>query len=231
MTHRDTRILVVLVLALGSLSTGTAQVPEEIKQINQAVFKILLRELPRRLQCEEGVCTSGNPNGEYDRLRRNGTPIYDCTTQYSNCEVLKLVRGSRWKSNSYQERILVDITQLAKVIARQHEQVLAALQRASDRMDSQPQGGQNATSQLLAELDTLRGRQAASAALQVVQFFLFIGHLLTLATIYVVKQCRMHRERLAEEEVKLIEQKLQERKTKRRVAAAKAKAAPGPSQE
>ena len=202
MTHRDTRILVVLVLALGSLSTGTAQVPKQLKQINQAVFKIQLRELPRRLQCEEGVCTSGYPNDEYDGLRRDGTPTYDCTTQYSNCEVLKLVRGSRWKSNSYQERILVDITQLAKVITRQHEQVLAAIRE----LDLQPQGGQNATSQLLAELDTLRGRQAASAALQVVQFFLFIGYLLTLATIYVVKQCRMHRERLAEEEVELIEQ-------------------------
>ena len=72
----------------------------------------------------------------------------------------------------------------------------------------------------------MRGRQAASAALQVVKFFLFIGYLLTLATIYVV-----HRERLAEEEVELIEQKLQERKAKRRVAAAKAKAAPGSSKE
>ena len=234
MTHRDTRILVVLVLALGSLSTGTAQVPEEIKQINQAVFKIQLRELPRRLQCEEGVCTSGYPNDEYDGLRRDGTPTYDCTTQYSNCEVLKLVRGSRWKSNSYQERILVDITQLAKVITRQHEQVLAAsaaLQRAIREMDLQPQGGQNATSQLLAELDTLRGRQAASAALQVVQFLLFIGYLLTLSIIYVVRQCKKHRERLAEEEVELIEQKLQERKAKRRAAAAKAKAVPGPNQE
>ena len=231
MTHRDTRILVVLVLALGSLSTGTAQESEEIKRINQKIFKIQLRELPRRLQCDDGNCTSGYPNDEYDGLRKDGTPVYDCTTQYSNCEVLKQVRKDWWQRGVYQERILVDITQLAKVIARQHEQVLAALQRASDQMDSQPQGGQNATSQLLAELDTLRGRQAASAALQVVQFFLFIGYLLTLATIYVVKQCRMHRERLAEEEVELIEQKLQERKAKRRVAAAKAKAAPGPSQE
>ena len=224
MTRRDTRILVVLVLALGSLSTGTAQ-------DDHPIYQIQLREFPRRLQCEEGSCTSGYPNEKYNGLYRNGTPFCDSTTQYSNCDVLKLVHRSGWMNKRYQERILVDITQLAKVIARQHEQVLAALQRASDRMDSQPQGGQNATSQLLAELDTLRGRQAASAALQVVQFFLFIGYLLTLATIYVVKQCRMHRERLAEEEVELIEQKLQERKAKRRVAAAKAKAAPGPSQE
>ena len=91
--------------------------------------------------------------------------------------------------------------------------------------------GQNATSQLLVKLDTLRGRQAASAALQVAQFFLFIGYLLTLSIIYVVRKCKKHRERLAEEEVELIEQKLQERKARRRAAAAKAKAVPGPNQK
>jgi len=100
-----------------------------------------------------------------------------------------------------------------------------------DKILKAAQAGQNATSQLLVELDTLRGRQAASAALQVVQFLLFIGYLLTLSIIYVVKQCKKHRERLAEEEVELIEQKLQERKAKRRAAAAKAKAVPGPNQE
>ena len=121
---------------------------------------------------------------------------------------MKKISQGQLVQRVFGERALIDLVQLTKEITRQHKQVLAALQRASDRMDSQPQGGQNATSQLLAELDTLRGRQAASAALQVVQFFLFIGYLLTLATIYVVKQCRMHRERLAEEEVELIEQKL-----------------------
>ena len=54
MTHRDTRILVVLVLALGSLSTGTAQVPEEINRINQAVLKIQVRELPAGSSVRKG---------------------------------------------------------------------------------------------------------------------------------------------------------------------------------
>ena len=97
MTHRDTRILVVLVLALGSLSTGTAQESEEIKRI----YKIQLCELPRQLQCEEGNCTSGYPNYEYDGLRSDGTPVYDCTTQYSNCEVLKVVRQDWWQRGIY----------------------------------------------------------------------------------------------------------------------------------
>ena len=98
-------------------------------------------------------------------------------------------------------------------------------------MDLQLQVGQNATSQLLVELDTLKGRQAASAALQVAEFFLFVGYLLTLSVFYAVKKCKQHRERQVAEEVELMEQKLQERKAKRRSAAARAKSGPSPTRE
>ena len=67
--------------------------------------------------------------------------------------------------------------------------------------------------------------------MQVTQFFLFIGYLLTLSVIYVVRKCKKHRERLTKEEVELIEQKLQEKKARRRAATAKAKAEPLPNQE
>ena len=77
----------------------------------------------------------------------------------------------------------------------------------------------NATRAISEELNTLKGRQAASAALQVAQFFLFVGYLLTLAVLYVVKKCKKHRKRQVEEEVELMEQKLQERKAKRKAAA------------
>ena len=95
MTHRHTRIFVVLALALHSLSTAQSQ--QTIKQINQALYQIQLRELPRQLKCEEGICTSGYPEAEevYDGLRLDGTPIYDCSTQYSNCDVLKRISESR----------------------------------------------------------------------------------------------------------------------------------------
>ena len=92
MTHRDTRILVVLVLALHSLSTAQSQ--QTIEQINQALYKIQLRELPRQLKCEEGICTSGYPNDDYDGLCLDGTPCYDCSSQYSNCDVLKEISES-----------------------------------------------------------------------------------------------------------------------------------------
>ena len=89
----------------------------------------------------------------------------------------------------------------------------------------------NTASEILALLDTLKGRQAASAALQVAQFFLFVGYLLTLSVLYAVKKCRQHRARQVEEEFELMEQKLQERKAKRRSAAARAKSGPSPTQE
>ena len=79
----------------------------------------------------------------------------------------------------------------------------------------------NPTSQLLVELDTLKAREAATAALQVVQFFLFVGYLFTLAILYAVKKCRKHRARQVEEEVELMESCLQDRKALRRAAAAK----------
>ena len=90
---------------------------------------------------------------------------------------------------------------------------------------------QNTTSEILVELDTLKGRQVVSAALQVVQFLLFAGYLLTLTILYIVKKCKRHHARQVEEEVKLMEQKLQERKAKRRSAAARAKSGPSPTQE
>ena len=81
-------------------------------------------------------------------------------------------------------------------------------------------GSQNATIATLAkELDVLKGRQAASAALQVIQFLLFAGYLITLAVFYVVKKCKKYRKKQVEEEVELMEQKLQDRKARRRAAA------------
>ena len=71
------------------------------------------------------------------------------------------------------------------------------------------------------ELKTLKGRQAASAALQVIQFLLFAGYLITLAVNYVVKKCKKHSNKRGEETVELLEQKLQERKSRRRAAAAR----------
>ena len=90
---------------------------------------------------------------------------------------------------------------------------------------------QNATSQLLTELDTLRGRQAVSAAVQASQVLMLVVYLLTTISIYVVKRCRKVREKSQRKEFELLEKQLRSSKAKRRAAAAKEKSAPAPSQE
>ena len=90
---------------------------------------------------------------------------------------------------------------------------------------------QNATSQLLAELDTLRGRQAASATVQASQVLLLVVYFLTIISIHVVKRCRKVREKSQRKEFERLEKQLRSSKDKRRAAAAKEKSVPAPSQE
>ena len=75
---------------------------------------------------------------------------------------------------------------------------------------------QNATSEIIDTLDSLKNRQALAATIQVFQLLLFLGYLFTLAILYAVKKCKQHRARQVEEEVKLMESRLQDRKAKRR---------------
>ena len=105
------------------------------------------------------------------------------------------------------EKLLVDFAELVKIA----------------------QVTQNVTSQFLTDLQTLRGRQAVSGAVQVGQVLMFVAYLLTIAVLYMVKHCNKHRERLAQSEFELLEAKLQANKAQRRAAAARAKSAPGPS--
>ena len=83
--------------------------------------------------------------------------------------------------------------------------------------------------QLLIDLQILRGRQAVSGAVQVGQVLMFVAYLLTITVLYMVNHCNKNRERLAQSELELLEAKLQANKAKRRAAAARAKSAPGPS--
>ena len=84
---------------------------------------------------------------------------------------------------------------------------------------------QNVTSQLLTDLQVLKGRQAVSGAVQGGQVFMFVAYLVTIAVLCLVKHCNKHRERVAQSEFELLEAKLQSNKAKRRAAAARAKSA------
>ena len=147
------------------------------------------------------------------KIAPNHTDGFTClatvSTEPSVCDALNVLYD-RWEAET-------------KVLSHLFKEVGKILEAA--------QVGQNATSQLLAELETLRGRQAVSAAVQVGQVLMFIAYLLTISVVYMVKHCQKARERKQNQEFELIEHKLQARKAKRRAAAASAKSAPGPSQE
>ena len=89
----------------------------------------------------------------------------------------------------------------------------------------------NATSQLQIELDTLRGRQAASAAVQASQVLMLVVYFLTILSIYVVKRHQKVREKAQQKDFELLEKQLRSSRAKRRAAAAKEKSAPAASQE
>ena len=89
----------------------------------------------------------------------------------------------------------------------------------------------NATSQLQIELDTLRGRQAASAAVQASQVLMLVVYFLTILSIYVVKRCQKVREKAQQKDFELLEKQLRSSRAKRRAAAAKEKSAPAASLE
>ena len=140
---------------------------------------------------------------------------------------LEGIAADQKRNNDYLYKHIVDVD-------RDFESLLAALisNRPGRSASTVSEAGHNATIATIAEeLDVLKGRQAASAALQVVQFFLFAGYLITLAVLYVVKKCKKYRKKQDEEEVELMEQKLQDRKARRRAAATRAKGKPSPNQE
>ena len=124
-----------------------------------------------------------------------------------------------------QKRIGDTLDQHIEDVDRNFESLLAALISGAPARGANidREAGPNATNAAIAniatELNVLKGRQAASAALQVIQFLLFAGYLITLAVNYVVKKCKKHSKKRGEEEVELLEQKLQERKSRRRAAA------------
>ena len=89
----------------------------------------------------------------------------------------------------------------------------------------------NATIHILKELDIVRSRQAASAAVQASQVIMMVAYFLTILTVYAVKRCQKVSEKAKRKEFERLEMQLRQAKNKRRAAAAKEKAAPAQSLE
>ena len=124
------------------------------------------------------------------------------------------IAADKKRNNDYLYKHIVDVDS-------DFENLLAALTSncPGSPASTTSEVGHNATTAAIAEeLNVLKGRQAASAALQVIQFLLFAGYLITLAVNYAVRKCKKYRKKRGEEEVELLEQKLQDRKSRRRAA-------------
>ena len=92
------------------------------------------------------------------------------------------------------EKLLVDITELAKVTGRQN--IL-----------------------LQEDIDVVRGRQAVAATLTLSQLIIVLGYFIVIGVLYIKKCVKKHQERLQQEQLELMDQRLQERRSKRRAAA------------
>ena len=145
MAHRHASVFVVLVLALHSLSTTQSQ-------------RSKLPELPRQIKCEDGACTSGDPGWDPEF-----PTLYNCSKQFTNCDVLKKSERIQNYGLTYGDRILTDLVALAYVTSRQHEQVLE-------------------------ELEVLRGRLVAASVLSLTQLAIVLVYLIVAGVLY-VKKC------------------------------------------
>ena len=90
---------------------------------------------------------------------------------------------------------------------------------------------ENATSQILEELDVVRSRQAASAAVQASQVIMMVTYFLTILVTILVKRCQKVSEKSKRKDFERLEMQLRTSKSKRRAAAAKEKSAPAQSLE
>ena len=86
------------------------------------------------------------------------------TQAHSNCEVLG-VHYDRWAAETVlSEHLFEELYKILEAV-QPGQEAFEEVQGAIREINLRLQVGQNATSQLLAELDTLKGRQAVSAAL------------------------------------------------------------------
>jgi len=103
--------------------------------------------------------------------------------------------------------------------------------RTRDQFRASIEELENATNHLVQELDIVRNRQAASAAVQASQVIMMVTYFLTILSIYIVKRCQKVNEKSKRKEFERLEMQLRQAKNKRRAAAAKEKSVPAQSLE
>ena len=90
---------------------------------------------------------------------------------------------------------------------------------------------ENITNHLVQELDIVRSRQAASAAVQASQVIMMVTYFLTIICTWGLSRCQKVSEKAKRKEFERLEMQLRSSKAKRRAAAAKEKSAPAQNLE
>ena len=90
---------------------------------------------------------------------------------------------------------------------------------------------ENITNHLVQELDIVRSRQAASAAVQASQVIMMVTYLLTIICTWGLSRCQKVSEKAKRKEFERLEMQLRSSKARRRAAAAQEKSAQAQSQE
>ena len=90
---------------------------------------------------------------------------------------------------------------------------------------------ENATNHLVQELDIVRSRQAASAAVQASQVIMMVTYLLTIICTWGLSRCQKVSEKAKRKEFERLEMQLRSSKARRRAAAAQEKSAQAQSLE
>ena len=153
----------------------------------------------------------------------SGQALYDWLGEwktYSSGAQVQITRNQA-KIENNQENLVVTLDE----VVAEAEGVKAQLEDLIEdfvELVKIAQATQNETSQLLTDLQVLKGRQAVAGAVQGAQVFMFLAYLATIAVFYLVRHCRKHQEKVAREEFELLETKLQASRSKRRAAAARA---------
>ena len=121
-------------------------------------------------------------------------------------------------TSSYFQNVLVKIEESDQNLAAKLDSVILEVQ--SVELIIQAATGFNKTlNQLVEENKTLRNRQAAAAAISVCPLLIVIIYLLVIGITYIVKCCKEQQAKQLEQNLELIESRLQERKSKRRSAS------------
>ena len=141
------------------------------------------------------------------------------------CLLLIALAATPWAQQ--QKPVSQQVEELSDLLA-----AAARLERARDLANrAEVDTLVNATSQILEELDVVRSRQAASAAVQASQVIMMVTYFLTILVTIFVKRCQKVSEKSKRKDFERLEMQLRSSKAKRRAAAAKEKSAPAQSLE